>query len=70
MRLENNEYSISENNSTITINKETLIKWRNHYNNVSSEEFDKEEDRRAIYYMGKAEILADILKHFPEDDVN
>lgn len=66
MILENNEYRVKEMDGlkTITITKEALEEWRDHYNkNVLkvTQEWQKS------FYMGKADALTEILKHFEEE---
>lgn len=44
----------------ITISKAELEKWRVHYNNVALE---KGKSKIGWFYLGKREVMIDILKH-------
>lgn len=68
MRLEPNEYVIKKKGDleTITITKEALEKWRDHYLNVAKK-YKKDPCKRG-YFIGKAGTLIDLLKHFEEEE--
>ena len=58
MTLRNGDYEI--NGDSITIRKEVLEKWHQHYNKVSRENFDYMQ----AYFAGKADDVLDLLKLF------
>lgn len=57
MKLRNHEYKTQGNE--ITLSKEILERWRDHYQEVS-ERYG--EAWRKMFYLGKAEILVDLIK--------
>lgn len=71
MRLDNNEYGIDilmkddTCKEAITISKEALEKLRDHYLKVA--DGCKKEPFKWGLYVGKADVLIDLLKHFEED---
>lgn len=67
MRINDNEYIVSKNvpDESITIIKEALEKWRDHYLKVASKY--KNEPFKWGLYLGKADALIEILKHFEEE---
>lgn len=67
MRLENTEYRVKEMDGlkTITITKEALAEWRDHYLEVG--DGHREEPFIWGLYVGKADVLTDLLKHFEEE---
>lgn len=69
MRFENLEYIVTKNvpDESITITKRALEKWRDHYLKVADE--CKKEPFKWGLYLGKADALIDILKHFEEEEV-
>lgn len=74
MRLEEHEYdivdeAINDGGIGIFITKEALEKWRDHYQKTSDEQKRKHQSTAAYfdYYLGKAAVLTDILKHFEEE---
>lgn len=46
---------------SITISKAELEKWRDHYHNEALEEG---KGKIGWFYLGKREVMIDILKHF------
>ena len=74
MQLESHEYGIgvlptkSGFTDAIIISKKALEEWRKHYMNVSNQD-QKEKDVR-LFYVGKADTLTDILKHFEDEENN
>lgn len=72
MRLENNEYIVSKAgvpDESITITKEALEKWRDHYLRLRKKYYGMGNHERGIAYLGKASVLTDLLKHFEEEGV-
>lgn len=69
MILKPNEYTIKKKGyiETITITSKALERWRNHYLNVAKKY--KEDPLKRGLYMGKANTLIDLLKHFEEEGV-
>lgn len=70
MRLKEHEYdivdeAINDGGVGIFITKEALEKWRDHYLKVADK--SKEEPFKWGLYIGKADVLIDLLKHFEED---
>lgn len=63
MRLNNDEYMIQDGKA-ITITKEALLKWAEHYRKVALD--DSNTISKFAFYFGKEEALLDILKHFDE----
>lgn len=63
MRLESNEYSI--NGDSITISKETLLQWAEHYHNINMS--CTSDMIKSMFYWGKEEVLLDLLKHFEQE---
>lgn len=68
MQFRNGEYQITED--SICIKKSVLEAWRDHYREVSKRNKDIpfNEDWQGCIYMGKADVLVDILKHFDDLD--
>lgn len=71
MRFNNDEFAISKNEEWITIRKDVLEKWRDHYLNLTKEKLLDSVDNtgdawKQGLYMGKADSLIQILKHFDE----
>lgn len=70
MILERDEYCITHRIpcNTITITKKALEEWRDHYFEVATnmERFPIEQWQQK-FYLGKVEVLTEILKHFEED---
>lgn len=72
MVLENNEYRVKEMDGlqTITITKEALEKWRDHYDENAMEYINNRKfghfHGRYGYFLGKRDVLADLLKMFEE----
>ena len=60
MVLDDKEYRIE--GEGIWISKDTLAKYRNHYGKVADQY--KKEDFRYGLYLGKADIMIDLLKMF------
>lgn len=58
MTLRNGDYEI--NGNSITIKKDVLEKWHEHYGKVSRENFDYMQ----AYFAGKADDVLDLLKLF------
>jgi len=52
--------------TSITISKKALEEWRDHYRNVAKKHPDEREFTK-LYYVGMADVLTDILKHFEEE---
>lgn len=72
MRFNNNEYdicdeAINDGGVGIFIIKEALEKWRDHYRKVASKY--ENEPFKWGFYMGKADVLIDMIKHFEEEGV-
>lgn len=67
MKLEKDEYCITHRIpcDTITITRKALEEWRDHYNGIANE--TKDEPWHFGFYLGKADVLTEILKHFEED---
>ena len=70
MRLEPHEYIIKKKGDleSITITKEALEKWRDHYKELAREHAN-EMRPDWWYYKGKADLLTNLLKHFEEEEV-
>lgn len=68
MRFENLEYIVTKNvpDESITITKKALERLRDHYLNVA--DGSKKEPFKWGLYLGKADVLIDILKHFEEEE--
>lgn len=70
MILEKDEYCITHRIpcNTITITKQALEEWRDHYFEVATniERFPIDQWQQK-FYLGKADVLTEILKHFEED---
>lgn len=72
MRFNNNEYSISPNEDWIAIRKDVLERWRDHYLNLVKDQkrnvdiSNSADAWKQGLYMGKADSLIEILKHFEE----
>lgn len=72
MRFENNEYDIidevfEDGVECICISKTALERLRDHYLKVA--DGSKKEPMKWGLYLGKADVLIDILKHFEEEEV-
>lgn len=61
MVLQNSDYTI-QGQESITIKKETLERLRDHYLAVAAEKGGDHIMR--MFYVGKADICIDLLKHF------
>ena len=59
MTLRKGEYEINED--SITIKKEVLEQWRDHYSEVSKSE---SREQLSLLYLGKHDVIVDILKMF------
>lgn len=59
MTLRKGEYEINED--SITIKKEVLEQWRDHYLEVSKSE---SREQLSLLYLGKHDVIVDILKMF------
>ena len=59
MTLRKGEYEINED--SITIKKEVLQQWRDHYLEVSKNE---SREQLSLLYLGKHDVIVDILKMF------
>ena len=59
MTLRKGEYEINED--SITIKKEILEQWRDHYLEVSKSE---SREQLSLLYLGKHDVIVDILKMF------
>lgn len=59
MTLRKGEYEINED--SITIKKEVLQQWRDHYLEVSKSE---SREQLSLLYLGKHDVIVDILKMF------
>lgn len=59
MTLRKGEYEINED--SITIKKEVLQQWRDHYLKVSKSE---SREQLSLLYLGKHDVIVDILKMF------
>lgn len=67
MRFDDNEYIVSKAgvpDESITITKTALEKWRDHYLKVADK--SKKEPFKWGLYIGKADVLIDLLKMFEE----
>ena len=62
MVLQNDEYRIEGDG--IWISKKALEELKKHYNQVAEHCFDKENDFKTLFYMGKCHAYIDLLKHF------
>lgn len=75
MQLKNDEYKIigfnSEDESCegIFISKKALEKWRDHYREVAmkGKDEDGETTWKGWFFLGKRDVIVDILKHFEEE---
>lgn len=67
MRFQDDEYILSYVPDEITITKEALEKWRDHYLKVAVKY--KNEPFKWGLYLGKADAIIEILKHFDEMEV-
>lgn len=65
MVLQNSDYTI-QGQESITIKKETLERLRDHYWNVANKETDEqgETNWKGWFFLGKRDVIIDILKHF------
>ena len=59
MTLRKGEYEVNED--SITIKKEVLEQWRDHYLEVSKSE---SREQLSLLYLGKHDVIVDILKMF------
>ena len=59
MTLRKGEYEINED--SITIKKEILEQWRDHYLEASKSE---SREQLSLLYLGKHDVIVDILKMF------
>lgn len=59
MTLRKGEYEINED--SITIKKEILEQWRDHYLEVSKSE---SREQLSLLYLGKHDVIVDFLKMF------
>lgn len=59
MTLRKGEYEVNED--SITIKKEILEQWRDHYLEVSKSE---SREQLSLLYLGKHDVIVDILKMF------
>lgn len=74
MKLEDTEYSIGTLPTkagfadAIVISRKALEEWRDHYFEVATnmERFPIDQWQQK-FYLGKVEVLTEILKHFEED---
>lgn len=62
MTFRGKEYKIE--NDGIWIDKKVLEEWRNHYNKVSHECNMDKSKLLSCFYIGKAEVLKDLLDMF------
>lgn len=62
MIFEQGEYEISEDGKKITITKECLEEWRNHYDKVRKHYGVR--SNVAWMYLGKTDVFVDLLKMF------
>lgn len=60
MTLQQGEYEIT--NDAITIKKEVLEQWRDHYYNVALDKELSEQEEKQMFYLGKHEVIVDLLK--------
>ena len=67
MQFQDNEYSVTED--SITISKKALEDWRDHYVTISSEFKFSERPDMVMFYIGKADALTEILKHFEDTEI-
>lgn len=58
----NLEFEVIEE-TKLVLQKEELEKWRDHYVTTSKQ---YREQWRRMFYLGKAEVLTDMLKHYDE----
>ncbi len=56
------EYEIT--NDAITIKKEVLEQLRDHYYNVALDMELSEQDEKQMFYLGKHEVIVNLLKMF------
>ena len=65
MTLRNGDYEI--HGDSITIRKEVLERWRDHYNMKGREKSEADGPTwPSWYYWGKADVFVDLLKLFEE----
>ena len=65
MTLRNGDYEI--HGDSITIRKEVLEKWRDHYHMKGREKSEADGPTwQSWYYWGKADVFVDLLKLFEE----
>ena len=62
MILQSDEYKIQDDG--IWISKKALEECKQHYEQVAEHCFDKENDFKTLFYMGKSNVYNDLLKHF------
>lgn len=65
MILQNDEYKIE--NDGIWISKKALESWRDHYQNVADgKHIYPPNELQKLFFIGKADVLTELLKHFEE----
>lgn len=52
----------------IVITKKALEEWRDHYMRLMKKYHDLGNDKMGCAYLGKADVLNDILKHFNNEE--
>ena len=62
MRLENDEYKIQDDG--IWISKKALKECKQHYCKVADKCHLGKNNLQKVFYMGKADVYVDLLKHF------
>lgn len=62
MTLRQGEYEITDD--AITIKKEVLEQWRDYYFNNALDMKLSEQDEKQMFYLGKHEVIVDLLKMF------
>ena len=62
MTLRQGEYEITDD--AITIKKKVLEQWRDHYFNNALDMELSEQDKKQMFYLGKHEVIVDLLKMF------
>ena len=64
MQLERDEYKIQDNG--IWISKKALEECKQHYQKVADKCHIGKNNLQKVFYMGKADVYVDILKHFEQ----
>lgn len=62
MILQSDEFKIE--NDGIWISKKALEECKQHYKQVAEHCFDEKNELKTLFYIGKSDVYADLLKHF------